>query len=113
MWLSSTKRVLVGSGVLANCSGTYSGGLCSGDFYSDITFSTPFSGTPKISVSLNRMPAGNGCMGGAHDGSRIYVVSSNASSFRVAGGYSPFQGACGFSYDSWNYTGEFSWVAVD
>ena len=115
-WKSSGggKNVQVGRtnlGSSTTCSGTYSGGLCSGVFYTDVTFPTTYTTAPNVSLSMEKLQEPNGCMGGGHDGVKIYLVSVSETGFRAAGGYSPFGSACGGAYDAWSFGGIFSWIA--
>lgn len=59
---TSLCRLEQGVDVPVNCTGTNIGGLCAGNNYKDITFSSPFNSIPAVIVTPRRVSDEGACV---------------------------------------------------
>jgi hypothetical protein len=107
------KKIQAGEALPTTCSGTYSGGLCSGLFYVDISFDTPFESIPTVGTAYARLVEPSGCLQSATDAEKVYATNVTTHGFRLWSGGSPSGPAgCGVAYDSWWYGAYALWIAT-
>jgi hypothetical protein len=92
----------------SNCTGTYTGGYCSGVFFKDITFSKNFSSPPDVIVTPEIISTAGGDSGGASDNVHVEAINITATGFRMVCNGSPLGGA----YDGYSIVGTCGWLAI-
>ncbi len=108
------KKIQAGEALPSTCSGSYSGGLCSGLFFTDITFATPFDSVPTVATAYARLFEPSGCLQSATDAEKVFATNVTTHGFRLWSGGSPFTGnSCGMTYDSWWFRAYSMWIATD
>ena len=99
------------------CSGTAVGVFCDGEFYTDVSFSRPFSAPPTVFVTPNHMTNsyigdGGECVGSSMDALLCHAESVTKNGFRLYCSGSPQGDYCG-AYGSWWAKASANWIALD
>lgn len=111
MWKSADKLQVFTDSVVPNvCAGTFAADwTCSGVFYIDIIFPTPFSAPPKVTSSISAIGPFSPCMAGAADATYTSAINITTAGFRLVGSASPLSGC---TYNTAWGTATTSYIAV-